>query len=114
MKLIFEHNIQEIPCNLIELLDGCYHHSFDPRPPGGILNFTRINFRKFVRNEQEPNKFMLVDDNKEIKYCVVTRIDRFLRNVYFEVSPVIGVRSNNEPRSYTEWGTTRINVYRTD
>lgn len=81
MKLIFEHNIQEIPCNLVSI--------FDTRPRYGILNFTRINFRKFLLNEQEPNKFMLVDDNKNIKYCTVTRIYKYNRNVHFDIYSLV-------------------------
>lgn len=97
MKLIFEHNIQEIQCDLVKLLLG-----FN-QLPGGILNFTRINFRKFQRNEQEPNKFMLVNDNKEVKYCTVTRIDKYNRKVYFDISPLADIYN---PRGYTIHGST--------
>jgi hypothetical protein len=83
MKLVFEHNIQDIPCKLVGLSPIFYSGT-----PGGILNFTRINFRKFMNLQQEPNKFMLIDDNKRIQYCAVTRIEEYQRMVYYEISPL--------------------------
>jgi len=73
MKIVFDHNITAIPCNMIPL------HT---------LTFSRINYRRFqeVLTTDLPNNFMIINDQRK---CVlrgrITKFTAYRREAKFDI-----------------------------